>query len=71
MQMSGISFCTTDWTQVTAESKRVSTGVVTWRTQRFGLRIFNGRCRLPKKRAPAGFLCLAQTQKVTTLPKPL
>ena len=36
MQMTGIPFCTTDWTQVTAESKPGSIGVATWRTQQFG-----------------------------------
>jgi len=36
MEMIGISFCTTDWTEVTAELKPGSTGLATWRTQHFG-----------------------------------
>lgn len=36
MQMIGFPFCTTDWTQVTAELKPGCTGVATWRTQHFG-----------------------------------
>ena len=36
MQMIGIPFCTTDWTQVTADAKRGPTGLATSRTQQFG-----------------------------------
>ena len=36
MQMSGIPFGTTDWSQVTATEHAGTTGVAWWRTQQFG-----------------------------------
>jgi hypothetical protein len=36
MQMTGIPFCTTDWTQVSSELKPGISGTAVWRTKQFG-----------------------------------